>query len=195
MRIGIEINGVLRDTLGKLEEVYNKNTNEKTEEVNENEEHIELLELTGIFSEMVAQDKNINIYKFLYEEYSMEIFGYARSSEMLTFNYLNEFYIDFRNNHDIIIVSNEYGKSKPASLFFLSKFRCEIETIKFYSEYTKDSMWDSVDLLVTANPFNIKSAPNNKIIVKYETEYNKHVLCDKTISSINDLKNIILEYA
>ena len=65
---------------------------------------------------------------------------------------LNDFYLDMRDNHDILIVSDEMGKSKPASLFFISKFGCLVETVKFYSESTINSMWDSIDVLLTANP-------------------------------------------
>jgi hypothetical protein len=36
-----------------------------------------------------------------------------------------------RDNHDILIVSDEIGKSKPASLFFISKFGCLVESVNF----------------------------------------------------------------
>jgi len=65
----------------------------------------------------------------MYEEHPMEIFGHSPSVEMSTMNDLNEFYYEMRDNHDILIVSDEIGKSKPASLFFLSKFGCLVEKV------------------------------------------------------------------
>ena len=82
----------------------------------------------------------------------MEIFGHAQSSEYSTFNELQQIYLKHRDNHDLLIVSDEIGKSKPATLFFLSKFICQLEKIKFYSNVTINSMWDEIDILLTSNP-------------------------------------------
>jgi hypothetical protein len=73
------------------------------------------------------------LYSFTYEDFAMQIFGHAGSSETFTFNDLNELYLKYRDNNELLIVSDEMVKSKPASLFFLSKFGCLLEKIKFYS--------------------------------------------------------------
>jgi len=56
-------------------------------------------------------------------------------------------------------------------------------------------MWDEVDVLLTANPDLLLNYPQNKIVVKYETEYNKHVSSPYTISSLKEfdlmLENIL----
>jgi hypothetical protein len=112
---------------------------------------------------------------------------------MSTMMDLNEFYYDMRNNHDILIVSDEIGKSKPASLFFLSKFGCLIEKVKFYSESTIDSMWNEIDVLLTANPDLLLKCPKDKKVIKFETEYNKQVDSDLTITTLKELKNKLEE--
>jgi hypothetical protein len=106
-------------------------------------------------------------------------------------NDLNDFYLDMRELHDIIIVSDEIGKSKPASLFFLSKFGCLIENVKFYSESTINSLWSSVDILLTANPNLLLNHPNSITVIKYETAYNKDIESTHTITTIKDLKSKI----
>jgi hypothetical protein len=121
----------------------------------------------------------------------MELFGHAPSTETFTFNILNDFYYDFRNDNDLIIVSDEIGKSKPSTLFFLSKFGCLFEKIFFYSETTKDSMWDSVDILLTSNPDLLLNIPNGKVVIKYTTEYNKHVSSEYEISTLSELSETI----
>ena len=52
----------------------------------------------------------------------MEIFGHAGSVETSSMMDFNDFYLNMRDEHDILVVSDEMGKSKPASLFFISKF-------------------------------------------------------------------------
>jgi hypothetical protein len=105
----------------------------------------------------------------------------------------NEFYLDVRDNHDILIVSDEMGKSKPASLFFISKFGCLVETVKFYSETTINSMWDSIDVLLTANPKLLLKHPEDKKVIKFNTNYNSEINIEHSISSIKELKSKISE--
>jgi len=193
MRIGIDLNGVLRDTLGKIEQVYDK-FYMSNEEIDSNFKYeiiypIDSLNLTNHFK----FENNEELYNFLYVEHPMEIFGHAPSVEYTGMNDLNDFYLDMRNKYEIIIVSDEIGKSKPATLFFLSKFSCLIENIMFYSEQTKNNMLKSIDVLLTANPTLLLEVPKNKIVIKYEQEYNKNIEIEHSIKKINELKEKILK--
>jgi hypothetical protein len=194
MRIGIEMNGVLRDTLKKIQQEYEKwyIDNPFKEETEFDYKVISDLTTLNISEHLSFKDKD-EIYDFLYKEHPMEIFGHSGSIEMSSMNDLNDFYLDLRNSHDIIIVSDEIGKSKPASLFFLSKFGCLVETIKFYSEITINSMWDSIDILLTANPGLLLNKPQDKLVIKYETSYNLDVECDYSIKNLKELKDKIQE--
>jgi hypothetical protein len=198
MRIGIEINGVLRDTLKKIQQEYEKwylNENWKEMEFIEDEKDIErkvISDVTSLDLKKHLEFKNEDeIYDFLYDEHTMEIFGHASSVEYSGMNDLNDFYVDMRDYHDIIIVSDEIGKSKPASLFFLAKFGCMLEQVKFYSESTINSLWDSVDILLTANPNLLLNHPDNKIVIKYDTVYNSDIKSENSISKLKDLKTKI----
>jgi len=194
MRIGIEINGVLRNTIDKIEKTYQKFLIDKTDGIEEeNGFKYEMnLPVTSLkIQEHFKFDTDKELFSFLYEEFPMEIFGHAQSSEYSSFNDLNDFYIQLRDLHDILVVSDEIGKSKPASLFFLSKFGCLVEKVKFYSNSTINSMWDEIDVLLTSNPDLLLNYPNNKIIIKYNTEYNKEIKSEFEISSIKELKDII----
>ena len=191
MRIGIEINGVLRDTLKKIQEVYTKwNIENPYKEDNEKGEVFSDLTSLEISKHLKFTNDN-ELYDFLYKEYTMEIFGHAGSVEYTSMNDLNDFYLDFREKFDILVVSDELGKSKPASLFFLSKFGCLIETVKFYSESTIQSLWDSVDILLTANPNLLLNHPSNKTVIKYKTTYNSDIEVAHEITSIKELKEKI----
>lgn len=194
MRIGIEINGVLRNTLGKIEQTYEKFYLTKVDGIEEDNtfeykinKPINSLELKNHFEFQNDEE----IYSFLYEEFPMEIFGHAQSTEYTTFNDLNEVYINNRDHFDFAIVSDEIGRSKPASLFFLSKFGCQLEKVKFYSNITLNSMWNEIDILLTANPALLLDYPNDKIVIKYETEYNTDIPCIHTIYTIKELDDKI----
>ena len=197
MRIGVELNGVLRDTLKKIQQEYEKwyVDNPFREEEEEGDFKYEVLsDLTSldITKHLKFKDDN-ELYDFLYKEHTMEIFGHAGSVEPSGLLDFNEFYLDMRDEHDILIVSDEIGKSKPASLFFISKFGCLVECVKFYSESTINSLWDSVDVLLTANPKLLLNHPENKIIIKYNTIYNSDIKSEYSISTIKELKSKIEE--
>lgn len=201
MRIGIEINGVLRDTLKKIQEVYQKwyIDNPFKEESNDEFTYEILSDLKSldIKNHLKFRDEE-EIYNFLYKEYTMEIFGHAGSVEISSIMDFNNFYIEMREDHDIWIVSDEIGKSKPASLFFLSKFGCLVEGVKFYNESTINLMWESIDVLLTANPQLLLNNPKDKIVIKFETSYNNDIQKEHTINSIKQLtekiKNICKKY-
>jgi hypothetical protein len=208
-RIGIEINGVLRDTIGKFTQLYEKHMIEEkedesktykldmsgnTEELTPKEEfeYKILSEVTSLnlMEHFSFNDEN-DLYSFMYEDFAMQIFGHAGSTETFTFNDLNELYVKYRDKNELLIVSDEMGKSKPASLFFLSKFGCLLEKVKFYSNITKNSMWDEIDVLLTANPTLLLEKPKDKIVVKFNTNYNKNVSSEYEINSLKEFDEIL----
>ena len=191
MRIAIEINGVLRNTLDKIQQTYQKYMIDKTDGIEDEDGvtreiklPIDSLDLRNHFTFIDDEE----LYSFLYEDFPMEIFGHSQSTEYQTFNDLNEIYINLRDNHDLLIVSDEIGRSKPASLFFLSKFGCQIEKVKFYSNLTINSMWDEIDVLLTSNPALLLQHPTDKILIKYQTEYNKHIESKNSISELKEFE-------
>jgi len=213
MRIGIEINGVLRDTIGKFTQVYQKNLidgyqnefvgqtykldisgNTEEELISEPFKYEMSLPVTTLELENHFKFQNKEEYfSFLYEEHPMEIFGHAQSSEYSTFHDLNDIYKKLRDEDDFLIVSDEIGKSKPASLFFLSKFGCEFEKVKFYSNQTINSMWNEIDILLTANPTLLLEHPSDKLVIKFETDYNKNIDSLYTITTIKEFESKLNE--
>lgn len=196
MRIGVELNGVLRDTLKKIQQEYEKwyieNPFKEEEEDDFKYEVISDLDSLDILKHLKFRDEN-ELYDFLYKEHTMEIFGHAGSVEPSGLLDFNDFYLDMRDEHDILIVSDEIGKSKPASLFFISKFGCLVEAVKFYSEPTINSMWNSIDILLTANPNLLLNHPDDKIVIKFNTKYNKDIETKHNISSLKEFKEKIKE--
>jgi hypothetical protein len=192
MKIAIEINGVLRDTTKKIEQVYEKFYIENILNEKRDFEYEKISDITSLKIQNHLKFKDDDeLYDFLYTEHCMEIFGHASSTEYNSFIDLNEFYVDHRDNHDIILISDEIGRSKPATLFFLSKFGCQIEKIIFYNQITLNSVWNEIDLLLTANPDLLLNHPNDKKIIKYNTNYNTEITNIPIINTLKDLKTFI----
>jgi hypothetical protein len=212
MRIAIDLNGVLRDTITKFTQIYEKYLIESENntfsvqtynvDLSGNTESIDLEDNNFVYEILsdvtsLELDKHFSfknkdeVFSFMYEEYTMELFGHSPSTEINSFNTLNDLYVEFRDKYNFLIVSNEIGKSKPASLFFLSKFGCLIEKIIFYSEITKNDMWNEIDVLLTADPSLLLNKLDGKIVVKYNTNYNKHINSEYEISNLSEFKKLI----
>lgn len=211
-RIAIDINGVLRDTIGKFDQLYEKHLIEKNEDqflgqtyeldmsgnteiietTEDNFKYEKLSEVTTLnLNEHYSFKSSEELFSFMYEEYAMELFGHAPSTEMTTFNMLNDLYFDLRDDNELLVVSMEIGKSKPSSLFFLSKFGCLLEKVIFFSEVTKNDMWNQVDILLTADPGLLLDKPTNKIVVKFNTPYNKQISSEYEVSSLSEFGEIL----
>jgi len=79
MRIAIEINGVLRNTIGKIEQTYQKYYIDKTDGI---EDEIFSYGMSLPVTSLTLQDHfkfqdDDELFSFLYEEFPMEIFGHS----------------------------------------------------------------------------------------------------------------------
>jgi hypothetical protein len=54
-------------------------------------------------------------------------------------------------------------------------------------------LWGSVDVLLTANPNLLLNHPEDKIVIKFDTIYNKDIKTEHSIDSLKLLKNKIEE--
>jgi hypothetical protein len=106
MRIGVELNGVLRDTLKKIQQEYEKwylNNPFKEEAGEEDFEYEVISDLTSLDISKHLKFKNEDeLYDFLYKEHTMEIFGHAGSVEPSGLLELNEFYLDMREQGSLL---------------------------------------------------------------------------------------------
>jgi hypothetical protein len=192
MKIAFDVNGVLRDTFGKMEQVYQKFMIDDyiKEEGEEDFEYKLNLPVTSynLLDHFIFKEKD-DLYQFLYVDYPMNIFGHAPSISANTFNVMNEIYEELRDEHDIYIISEEIQKSKPATLFFLSKYGVLVENIIFYSKFTEEEVLKNFDVVVTANPELIEKNIDLKI-VKYKTTYNENFSSEFEIETLSEFKEL-----
>lgn len=201
MKIGIDINDVLRDFIGQFEYTYNKYIVDRPETESGSElkviNHDELRETDDRYVNTTKNPvKSFNLIeyfpfesveimnKFLYQEAALEIFGHADELHQNLINQLNMFIMDMKDlyGHEVILTSREVMTAIPSTLFFLSKTSCKCETIKFVQAY--EDQWKDVDILITANPTVLNTRPADKISVKVKTTYNENVNADYEIKTL-----------
>lgn len=191
MRIAIDIDGVLRDTFTKIEQIYQKYFIDELELVDDDFKYeIVTPYNTPEYSNHFKFKTDEEYLSFMYEEFAMEIFGHSPSSEMSTFYDLNDLIVKYKDNVKFLLISKQIGKTKPATLFFISKFGCEFDKIIFYNKLNENNIWGEFDVLLTANP-DLLSQNKNKTLIKFETSYNLNTNCDLTITSIKELEETI----
>ena len=193
MIIGIDLNDVLRNFTGRLEEIYNKY--EIGPEVDLEKNPMSEFNLINTFPFSGGTDE-LNF--FLYIEASLEVFGLGKATSDNIITKLNSFDLDLKDEeeHSLCISSREVNNSIPASLYFLAKNACKIDTIKFHKGY--EDLWEGVDVLISANPITLENKPSNKTSIKVNTSYNKTTKADYSIDNLlefiedEDLRNDIL---
>ena len=181
MKIGISINEVLRDTLSQLDYTYSKYISGEESTVTKDE--VTSFDLENHFEFPSKRELN----HFLFDEASLEVFGHADQMYENLMTKFNMFLVDIdeEEEHTIEIVSREFMKSIPSTLFFLSKLGCRATNIRFVKQHEDE--WGDVDILVTANPIALANKPKDKISVKIKAPYNSDAVGDYELDSIIDL--------
>jgi hypothetical protein len=188
MKVGITIDGVIRDFITKFESVYDKYNPLPLEEGEEEsvetpERNIKSLDLLEYF-DFSGGTKQLN--EFMYVESSLEIFGHAGETKLNSVEHLNQLHNLIEDmGHTPIVISKELNNSKPATLFFLSKLSSKVNNIIFVRDF--DKKWDHVDILITANPTTLDTKPRSKVSIKVINHYNKDCESDYTIIDLKEL--------
>jgi FMN phosphatase YigB (HAD superfamily) len=188
MRIAIDVDGVLRDTYEKIEQIYQKFFIDELELVDEDFKfEIKKPYDTNDYKNHFMFKNEEEYYGFIYDEFAMQIFGHSPSTELSTFQDLNGIYKNLKDDFKFVLISNQVGKTKPSTLFFISKFGCEIDRIIFYNKLNENEIWNEFDVLLTANP-DLLNQNHNKTLIKFETTYNSNINSLDSIKSIKELE-------
>lgn len=181
MKIGITINEVLRNYIGQLAYMYEK----YIDDIDITEKDVTNFNLIEFFKFDTIDKLN----SFIYLEAPLEIFGHAGQMSDGLMNHFNNFISEMIDDgeHEIELVSREVEKSIPSTYFFLSKTNCRANKLRFVTTHAEK--WDTLDILITANPRALESKPSGKISVKVNAPYNKDIVADYEIDSILDFIN------
>lgn len=176
MEVYISINGVLRNLIQKFEYHYNNNFIDAEIEVDEGVTPFDYKityplrndDLLKCFNFQSKEEFN----NFLFIDYPLEIFGHSTLSYPAVITDLNKLIYENQDINFTIIGIDEYGKAKLSTLFFLSKYSFLGNNIKFIKSDDISKEWKKCDIWITDNYDIIEQCPNNKIGVKFITDYN-----------------------
>jgi hypothetical protein len=192
MEIFISIDGVIRNTIQKFDYHYKDAYIDSDLEDNTFQYGItEPIENDNLINSYLFQSKE-EFEHFLFIEYPIEIFGHAGLSYSTTFTDLNNMMYSNKQHDFTLIGLDELGKSKPASLFFLSKNGFLGSNIKFSTTDNIDALWEKCDIWITDNKNVVEKCPENKIVYKFNTPYNQHFTNKLEISKLTEIKELWL---
>jgi hypothetical protein len=193
MEIFISVDGVIRNLIQKFDYHYKDAFVDADLEDNSFEYGItEPIENDNILKSYNFQSREEFEY-FLFIEYPIEIFGHAGLSYSTTFSDLNNMIYNNQEHNFTLVGLDELGKSKPATLFFLSKNGFLGNNIKFSTSDNVDNLWEKCDMWVTDNKNIINKCPEGKKVYKFITPYNQHFTNDLEISKLTEIQELWLK--
>jgi len=195
MEIYLSIDGVLRNTIQKFDYHYRDAYLDTEFESENNFEYkiIEPIHNDDLLSSYQFQSLEELEY-FLYIEYPIEIFGHAGISYQTTFTDLNKIIYENPEHNFTVVGLNELGKSKPATLFFLSKNGFLGNNVKFIKSKDISEEWNKCDVWITDSKEIINLCPENKDTIKFNTTYNQHFTHKKEIGKLTEIKETWLKF-
>lgn len=185
MKIGIEMNHIIRDINSQILKYYVKDIDKKFDENKVSKNVVKFIDTLGFKSKKAKEN-------FLYIDYPYEIFGCANTIHRNSSQMLNQWLIDLDNQgfngEDVCLFSlKENALTIQSSYYFLSKIGCRIRNV-FFPKNGVD-MWDKCDVIITTDDRIIKNKPDGKKVVLIMTKDNSHLspLCDLSYSSFEEI--------
>jgi len=183
MKICITLDDVLRAKTSQFGKIYKKHINPDID--------LETLDFSSGDLCKIFNFKNKKEYEtFLYVDYVFDIFAEAITCEKMLDKKLNLWLLGLDDNEDLcepveLMLSNtmEFNASIGFTYFFISKTATRIREVFLPSDSSE--IWDKCDVLITADTKLLKNKPQNKVVVKIETDYNKECDADFTYDKLS----------
>lgn len=194
MEIFISIDGVLRNTIQKFDYHYNDYfiNSEFVDENNFEYGKTGEPQNDNLLSYYKFQSKE-EFENFVFIEFPIEIFGHAGLSYSNTFTELNKLIYENKQHNFTLIGMDELGKAKPGTLFFLSKNGFLGNNVRFIVSDNIEKEWEKCDFWITDNKNIIDKCPENKISIKFNTNYNQYFNHNKEINKLSEIQDIWLK--
>lgn len=187
MKIGIELNNIVRDINFQLVKYYKKDIDKTFDDENFD------YDITDVLSKLKFKNKKAK-HEYVYIDYPYEIFGCANTMSKNLSVAINNWLIYLHNleddKYDVCAFSeNEESLTVQSTYFFLSKIGCRIREMFFPIKI--DEMWDRCDVIITKNKKLVKNKPEGKVVVLINNNDNSKLKkdCDLSYDSLLDLIN------
>ena len=183
MIISVSINEVLRGILSRFEEIYEKYEGKKVKSP---------VTTPNLLEHVDFKDED-ELFQFLYSDAPMEIFGQATETVVNVMAHLVELYKEMPSGYRLSIVSDDLGRAKSATLWFLAKYGLVCDEILFYDTKTLEDIWASTDVFITSDVDIINTKPKNKKLIVIDQPYNNLYDCDLRITNLKELDSLNIE--
>lgn len=180
-KIGIELNGVIRNINQQYLKYYLKDINPTFDDTDID------LNVNDFLKQLKFENKS-DIEKFVYEDYPYEIFGCAAPMSRNLHTFLNGWAHELEDEYEIGFFSfGEKELSIQSTYFYLSKSGSRVRRALF-PKNVKD-LYNEFDIIITSDEKIALSKPKDKICVLIEKTDNKSALSlvDKSYNNLEDL--------
>ncbi len=185
VRIGIDINDVIRDYTGQFIKCYKKMIDPKFEKEVSDIESFDFVEEFGFGSESEYHD-------FKYTDAAFEIHARAEMKDSRLYGTLTDWVdnvlksLDTDEDPEVFYFSPfELGLTIPSTLSFLASHGLRVR--EYYFPINSMEMYNKCDIMITANPNLISNCPEGKKVFKINSAYNKDVESEFSFNSLYDM--------
>lgn len=178
MKIGIELNNIVRDINKQIVKYYKKDIDKSFDDKNVNYNVLNIIDTLGFKSK---KEK----FEYMYVDYPYEIFGCAPTMHRNLAVTINNWIVSLNNKeddkYDVKLFSlKEEGLSIQSTYYFLSKIGCRVREMFFPKDGVE--MWEKCDVIITTNERIVFNKPEGKVVVLINTSDNNLL---KNSSDIN----------
>ena len=171
MKIGIELNNIVRDLNKQIIKYYKKDINQSFDDKNVN------YNVTNIIDSIDFKSKKAK-FEYMYVDYPYEIFGCAPTTHRNLAVTINNWLVSLGNKedekYDVKLFSlKEEALSIQSTYYFLSKIGCRVREMFFPKDGIE--MWDKCDVIITLNERIIDNKPEGKVVVLINKDDNKNL--------------------
>jgi hypothetical protein len=185
MKIGIEINHVIRNVNSQMLKYYVKDIDKSFDDTKVETNVVAFIDKLNFKTKKAKEN-------FVYVDYPYEIFGCAQTSHRNTGTMLNKWLDEMENKgwncEDVCLFSlKENALTIQSSYYFLSKIGCRVRNV-FFPKNGVD-MWEKCDVIITTDERIINNKPEGKKVVLILTKDTAHLSskCDMVYSNFMDL--------
>lgn len=171
MKIGIELNNIVRDLNKQIIKYYKKDINQSFDDKNVN------YNVTNVIDNIDFKSKKAK-FEYMYVDYPYEIFGCAPTTHRNLAVTINNWLISLGNkeddSYDVKLFSlKEEALSIQSTYYFLSKIGCRVREMFFPKDGVE--MWNKCDVIITLNERIIDNKPEGKVVVLINKDDNKNL--------------------
>lgn len=184
LKIGIELNGIVRDINKQYLKYYVKDINQEFDDTNVN------LNVTNLIDELKFDSKKAK-EQFVYEDYPYELFGCAAPMTRNLHTFINGWLHDLYWNKNMSVSffsMNEDELTIQSTYFYLSKSGSRVRKIIFPTNIKE--VFNEFDVIITTNKDLIDNN-KNKIMILIRKDDNKEyeLKTDYVYNSLEELIN------